>query len=179
MFESVLSTSLVIAGVLIIIILAAVPLLHWQLHLRKKRDAQLAAEHQAQAEQRRAQALNSLHIIAKSYLAEQVELAEAAIRISKLMDQLELSAAERTPFKVFDQIHAKLTHIPILKAWKALSKKEKRAHLATIAQVEQEHQAAAADAASQLANMATPDGNFLCSLNSMRLKFLTRLKLRF
>lgn len=91
-------------------------------------------------------------------MADQVELGEASIRISRVMDLLELSDAERMPYKVFDQIHAKISHVPILKAWKALPKKEKRQHLKAIAGVEEEYRDFAKAAAQQMATfeMAAP-----------------------
>lgn len=161
MFDSALSIGVLVVGILIIAVLVAVAIfLHWQLHLRKKRDAQLLAEQEARIAKMRQEAINSLRIIAKSYLSEQVELAEASIRISRVMDSLELNEAQRTPYRVFDQIHSQLAHIPILSDWKALSKKEKAAHLKTINQVEKEYQDFAKDAVKQLAKFEIVGATF-------------------
>lgn len=152
MFDTTLGIVLIFACITIVIILAVVAsFLHWQLHLRKKRDAQLKAEQDAVIAKTQEDALKSLHIIAKSYVSGQVELGEAGIRISRLMDVLALNDAERAPFKVFDQVHERLAHIPILQEWKALSKQEKFRHNKTIASVETDFKDFAADAAKQLA----------------------------
>ena len=152
MFETTLGTLLFFAGFIIVLLLAGIAgFLQWQLHLRKKRDAKIFAEQQAVIAKKQDEALKSLHIIAKSYISEQVELGEAGIRISRLMDVLALNEAQRAPFKVFDQIHERLSHIPILQEWKALTKKEKFKHLKTIASVEQDFKDFAKDAAKQLA----------------------------
>lgn len=159
MFETTLGTLLFFAGLIIVLLLAAVAgFLHWQLHLRKQRDAKIFAEQQVVIAKKQEEALKSLQIIAKSYMSEQVELGEAGIRISRLMDVLALTEAQRAPFKVFDQIHERLSHIPILQEWKALTKKEKFKHLKTIASVEQDFKDFAKDAAKQLAvfNPAPP-----------------------
>ena len=151
MFETLLSTSLTLIALLIIIVLsAAAVFLHWQLHLRRKRDAQLFAEQEQKIAKQRSEAANSLRIIAKSYLSEQVELGEASIRISKVMDTLGMNEQERMPYNVFDQVHSKLAHIPILQEWKALSKKEKRDYLKTIESVQVDYQDFAKSAAKGL-----------------------------
>ncbi len=152
MFETLLSASLTVLALIIIVVLIAVAVfLHWQLHLRSKRDAQLLAEQERKVAKQRTEAANSLRIIAKSYLSDQVELGEASIRISKVMDALGMNEQERMPYKVFDQIHSKLAHIPILKEWKALSKKDKRMHLKTIDSIEADYQDFAKAAAQNLA----------------------------
>lgn len=161
MFETTLGIILFFAGLLLILLLVAIAgFLHWQLHLRKKRDAIALAEQEVVIAKKRESALKSLHIIAKSYMSEQVELGEAGIRISRLMDVLGLTDAQRTPFKVFDQIHERLSHVPILQDWKALPKKEKFKHLKTIASVEHDFKSFAADAAKDLAVFTPGEAKF-------------------
>ena len=161
MFDSTLTITLFYAGTLIIILLSTVAVyLLWQLHLRKKRDQQLQLKYERKAKKAREDNIDSLRIIAKCYLAEQVELSEAGIRISRLMDMLELSDAQRSPYKVFDQIHKKLAHIPIFQDWEALPKKEKRGHTETIARVEEEYKDFAVDAAKQMTNFELAKAKF-------------------
>lgn len=151
MFDSALSLVLVSLAVLVILLLSAVAVfLHWQLHLRKKRAAQQEAELAAKIAKKREEAANSLRFIAQSYLAEQVELAEAGIRISKLLDFLAVNEAQRAQYRVFDEVHQRLKHIPILQAWKDLPKKEKRSHMKLINEVENEFKDFAVDAAKTL-----------------------------
>lgn len=152
MFDSVLSLVLVSLAVLVILLLVAVAgFLHWQLHLRKKRAAEQEAELAAKIAKKRQEAANSLRFIAQSYLAEQVELAEAGIRISRLLDYLAVNEAQRAQYRVFDEVYQRLQHIPILQAWKDLPKQEKRSHLKLINEVESEFKDFAEDAAKTLA----------------------------
>lgn len=161
MFESTLQSVLFIVGVVIILTLVAVAgFLHWQLHLRKKRDALLLAEQEAKISKNREDAINSLRIIGKSYMAEQVELGEASIRVSNLMDYLSLTESQRAPYRVFDEVNAKIKHIPILQAWKDLPAKEKRAHLKAIYRAENEYKDFARDAAKSLASFEIVEATF-------------------
>lgn len=153
MFDSTLSLVLVGLAALVIVLLAGVAIfLHWQLHLRKKRAAQQEAQLAAEIQKKRQEAANSLRFIAQSYLAEQVELAEAGIRISRLLDFLAANQQQRSPYRVFDEIHQRLKHIPILQAWKDLSKQERRNHTKLINEVENEFKDFAAAAAKELAS---------------------------
>ncbi|HEY7771563.1 MAG TPA: DUF2489 domain-containing protein [Marinagarivorans sp.] len=161
MFENTITTLLFFAGLFVVLALAAVAgFLHWQLHLRKKRDAQLLAKQEARIAKHRQDAINSLRIIGRSYLAEQVELGEAGIRVSNLMDYLALSEAQRAPFRVFDEVNAKIKHIPILQAWKDLPSKERRQHLKVIQQTEVQYKDFAMDAAKALANFDLVEAQF-------------------
>ena len=80
MFESALSTSLFFVGIAIVVLLSCVAgFLHWQLYLRKKREQQRLQTLERQIKKRRKESVHSLRIIAKSYLSEQVELAETVM----------------------------------------------------------------------------------------------------
>jgi hypothetical protein len=161
MFENTLHVALVVAGAVIILTLLGVAgFLHWQLHLRKKRDAWLLAEQEAKITKNRNDAINSLRIIGKSYMAEQVELGEASIRVSNLMDYLSLTESQRAPYRVFDEVNAKIKHIPILKAWKELPAKEKRTHLKSIYRAEAEYKDFAKEAAKSLATFEIVEAAF-------------------
>ena len=161
MFENTLHTVLLFAGVLVVLCLVAIAAyLHWQLHLRKKRDALLMAEQEAKIAKNRESAINSLRIIGKSYMAEQIELAEASVRVSNLMDYLSLSESQREPYRVFDEMYAKIKHIPILQAWKDLPSKEKRGHLKAIYRAEVEYKDFARDAAKSLATFEVVEATF-------------------
>jgi hypothetical protein len=123
----------------------------WRLLQQRKRQALRLAAQAEKAAAKGDEALTSLRIIAKSYLARQVELAEASIRISRVMDQLNLDPAERAPFGVFDRVNAELSAIPILAEWHALSKSDRQHHRKTIARVEKQYAEQAEPAAIHLA----------------------------
>lgn len=146
-----LTTLTLLATLIIVALLGVAAFLHWKLYKAKKRSAAIMAEQEQLALKKRQEAINSLRIIAKSYLAEQVELAEAGIRISRLMDYLAVNESERMPFRVFDEIQKKLAHIPIKQHWNELEKFERRLHQKTILTVEKEFEDFAKSAAEQLA----------------------------
>jgi len=68
----------------------------------------------------------SVQIICKALLDEQVECAEASIRISALMDQLSVNGAVREEFIAFDKLAQAISHIPILDAWKQLPRQQRK-----------------------------------------------------
>lgn len=157
MLNPMLLMTLQFFGALIVVALLAVAVfLHWKLYHAKQRAQVLAKEQEQVISKKREEAFNSLRIIAKSYLAEQVELAEAAIRISRLMDFLVLNEAERMPFRVFDEVQKKIAHIPILKDFNALDKSSRREYQKTIVLVQSEYEDFAKAAAVQLADYKKP-----------------------
>ncbi len=68
---------------------------------------------------------NSIQVLAQGLIDDQLSLTEGAIRISVLMDNLKINDGHREEFSVFFQLAEATAHIPILGAWKKLSKKEK------------------------------------------------------
>ena len=92
----------------------------------------------------------SLQLLAKAYLAEQVELPEAALRISRLLDQIDLDPKRRETFRVFDEVTQRIAHIPILQEWRKLSKESREQHRKTLARMEGEYRDFAKDAAQKL-----------------------------
>lgn len=144
-------TALYIAAGAIIATLASIAAyLHWQLHKKQKKTLQWQQQQDALLQKKRDEAAHSLTFIAKAYIANQVELAEASIRISHLLDHVDISAEQRQSLAAFDQVAGKLAHIPILKEWKKISKKDKAKHLKTIAQTEKQFEDFALDAAQKL-----------------------------
>ena len=70
--------------------------------------------------------VQSIMFLSRGVLAEQLTLTEASIRISGLLDTLDLAEETREQCSVFTQLSEACQHIPILDAWKALPKKEKQ-----------------------------------------------------
>lgn len=126
------------AGVLIIVVLSAVAItLHWRLYKVKQEIKMRKAEVEQQYHLARAQLNQSVQIICRALLADQVECAEASIRISALMNQLSVNGAEREEFVVFDKLAEAISHVPILDAWKQLPKAQKKEFTSQIEQQEQ------------------------------------------
>ena len=72
------------------------------------------------------EARQSLQIIARALIQKDLSETEAAMRISWLAQQIQMSADEAQHLSVFKQLAEATSHIPILDDWAALSKAEKR-----------------------------------------------------
>ena len=141
---------LVIAA-LVIVVLSAIAT-YYVLELRKVRkvQAQKLAEIEVAASEQRDRVNTSIQIIAKTLLDDGVGLTEAAIRIRVLLDSLQVADSVREEFVAFYTIADKTSHIPILKDWQALSRKEKFAFEKEMARVEAEYRDFALDAAKRI-----------------------------
>ncbi len=81
------------------------------------------ANEKAQREQR--EWLNkSIQILAQAVHNDELTLTEASIRISGLLDSLDVHADVKTEFSAFYQLREKTSHIPYLEAWQQLSSAE-------------------------------------------------------
>lgn len=81
------------------------------------------ANEKAQREQR--EWLNkSIQILAQAVHKDELTLTEASIRISGLLDSLDVNADIKTEFSAFYQLRDKTSHIPYLEAWQKLSSAE-------------------------------------------------------
>lgn len=85
------------------------------------------------------QARNSIVVLAKGALSEQVDITEAAIRISTLLDYLEIDELARARFTHVYQLSAATAHIPRLEQWQQLSKAQRRDYRQEKEQLEQQH----------------------------------------
>ncbi len=81
------------------------------------------ANQNAQREQR--EWLNkSIQILAHAVQKDELTLTEASIRISGLLDSLDVHSDIKTEFSAFYQLREKTSHIPYLDAWQKLSSAE-------------------------------------------------------
>lgn len=122
---------LIILGALIILVLAVIAgRLVYKVYLQKKdhvRKLQAldAANQKAQIEQR--QWLNkSIQILAQAVYKDELTLTEASIRISGLLDSLDVHTDIKAEFSAFYQLREKTSHIPYLDAWQNLSNAEQK-----------------------------------------------------
>ncbi|WP_413665600.1 DUF2489 domain-containing protein [Microbulbifer sp. CNSA002] len=116
---------------------------------QKKQAAQLAELEQA-AEDQRQRVNDSIQIIARTLLDDGVGLTEASIRIRVLLDALQVEDKVREEFVAFYTIAEKTSHIPILKDWKELPRKEQFKYELEMAQVEADYKDFAMDAAKRI-----------------------------
>ncbi|MDF3012631.1 MAG: hypothetical protein K0Q78_835 [Cellvibrio sp.] len=126
-----LLSSLVVLGSLIILVLAVIAgrLVYKVYVQQKERAVKLqaldAANQKARIEQR--QWLNkSIQILAQAVYSDELTLTEASIRISGLLDALDVPAAIKAEFSAFYQLREKTSHIPYLEAWQKLSNAEQK-----------------------------------------------------
>ena len=122
---------LIILGVLIILALAVIAgRLVYKVYLQKKDravkfQALEAADRKAQIE-RREWVNKSIQILAQAVHKDELTLTEASIRISGLLDSLDVKANIKTEFSAFYQLRDKTSHIPYLQAWQKLSTAEQK-----------------------------------------------------
>lgn len=119
----------IVAGALIILVLAIVAsCLVYRVYRQKKEQQEKLkaleeANQQAQREQR--EWFNkSIQILAQALHNDELTLTEASIRISGLLDALDVQSITKEEFSAFYQLREKTSHIPYLEAWQSLSKAE-------------------------------------------------------
>src|SRR5690606_22665190 len=84
------------------------------------------AQQEEVARQQRERINKSIQILAKAMQAEELTLTEASIRISVLLDSLDVSDGVRSEFSAFYQLRERTAHIPILTAWKDLNRHQQK-----------------------------------------------------
>ncbi len=116
-------------GAAIILVLGGIAgHLVYKVYLQNKANAKRLKEldeanEKAQREQR--EWLNkSIQILAQAVHNDELTLTEASIRISGLLDSLDVHADVKTEFSAFYQLRDKTSHIPYLEAWQQLSSAE-------------------------------------------------------
>lgn len=121
----------ILLGALIILVLAVIAgRLVYKVYLQKKDhalklQAQELENQKAQIEQR--EWINkSIQILAQAVHKDELTLTEASIRISGLLDSLDVQANIKTEFSAFYQLREKTSHIPYLEAWQNLSNAEQK-----------------------------------------------------
>ncbi len=115
------------AAIAVIAILVAVAAYyHVRLYNKNVKLSENEAELRKTLADNRQKNINSVEIIARAVLDDQVTLTEASIRINALIQAIRLEEDKAKELSVFRQLAEATAHIPILEKWKALSRKEKR-----------------------------------------------------
>ena len=115
----------------IVVVLAAyalslcVKLFRLKRRVSEKRQAQIK-EQKSVAKKKNIEAQESIDILLRCLLQDQLSLTEAAIRISGLAKTLKLSEVEQQFYIPFDELAMATSHIPILSDWSRLSSKEQK-----------------------------------------------------
>lgn len=125
-----MNTILILTLILGLLIIVALACYAYSLHLKLRKQSREQQQRElVLAEElgvRRQHYRKSIRVICSALLAGQVNITEAAIRISMLIRQLQLTEDEEENCRVFFQLTEATAHIPILDEWKKLSKSEKQ-----------------------------------------------------
>ena len=115
----------------IVVVLAAYALSLCIELFRLKRRVSATRQTQSEAQKKVADKKNietqeSIDILLRCLLQDQLSLTEAAIRVSGLAKTLKLSEIEQQFYIPFDELAMATSHIPILADWSRLSSKEQK-----------------------------------------------------
>lgn len=114
-----------VLGAIIIAALVGVALYYvLQLRALRQRQAQQLKELEEQRSAQRGRVNKSIEILAGALEKDDLSLTEASIRLSVLLDSLEVEESVREEFSAFYQLRDATSHIPILKAWKELTPRQ-------------------------------------------------------
>lgn len=108
-----LQWTLIIAGLLAIALLVAFILRQSRL-LQEERKRQAKTE-TFQTERRRSM-VESIRVLAMAVEEDQVEYSEACLRIKGLLDHVAPELLEKSPFRIFQEVHDRLQHMPTHRA---------------------------------------------------------------
>ena len=121
---------LALAGLIIILVLAAYALSLWR-DVRRK--TELEQQQQRDREQRLAA---DIEFLAQSLVNGQVPPIEGAIRIKVLLDNYTGPRRETLDLAVFETVYDATAHIPTHQAWKDLPRTTRREHEETMLAIE-------------------------------------------
>lgn len=124
----VLSILMILALVVVAVLAVIAGRLVYQVYLQNKERAirlQALEESSQQAQREQREWLNkSIQILAQAVQRDELTLTETSIRISGLLDALDVNAEVKTDFSAFYQLREKTSHIPYLEAWQQLTSTE-------------------------------------------------------
>lgn len=111
-----LQWSLIIAGLVAIVLLLVFIRRHAALISEGRKRESKARAFQAK---RRQEMIESVQVIAMAIEEDQVEYSEACLRLKGLLDHLAPTLLDQSPFRVFQQVHEQLQHMPTHRARQA------------------------------------------------------------
>ena len=114
------------AAIMVIALAAYAAWLSVQLRRQAGRAREAQERLEAELQKKNLQARQSIQIIARALLQNDVTDTEAAMRIAYLSQQVSSTEQESEQFTVFVQLAEATAHIPILDDWQMLEKSEKR-----------------------------------------------------
>jgi hypothetical protein len=150
-----LQWSLIIAGLAAVILLAV--FIRRQMGVLSENRKRQAKAEEFQAN-RRKDMIRSVHVIAMAVEEDQIEYSEACLRLKGLLDHIAPELLDRSPFKVFQEVHDQLQHMPTHRARQATETKFVEKMDKERFEVEQKHADAIRRAATAIRHHAFPDG---------------------
>jgi len=105
---------------------------------KKKAQQEIVEKHLQEHKERQQYVTSSINIIIKALASDQIEVVEASIRLKMLVDQLKPNLVENS-FPVMEEVFDKTKHIPKLKKWKALDKKQRKIYSKDLISLEAKH----------------------------------------
>ncbi|WP_062067763.1 DUF2489 domain-containing protein [Cellvibrio sp. OA-2007] len=125
---SVLSVLALLGAVIILVLSIIAGRLVYKVYRQKKeQEAKLQAQEEANQKtlrEQRERMNKSIQILAQAVHKDELTLTETSIRISGLLDALDVHADIKAEFSAFYQLREKTSHIPYLEAWQQLSNAE-------------------------------------------------------
>jgi len=135
---------LALAGLVIVLVLAAYALSLWRQVQRKNDDDR------AKSREREERLAADIEFLAQSLVNGQVPPIEGAIRIKVLLDNYTGPRREALDLAVFEVVYDATAHIPTHQAWKDLPRATRRQHEETMTEIESTHKPRLEKAAMQL-----------------------------
>ena len=77
-----------------------------------KRDKTVANRTKAFQDERRTSMIESIRVLAMAIEQDQIEYSEACLRIKGLLDHVAPSLLEQTPYRIFQEMHESMDHMP-------------------------------------------------------------------
>ncbi len=113
-------------GLTIILVLSSVAGYYLYL-VKRQKEAQKKQKQELKlvAEKKRKEHVRSIVLLSRALIQDEVSLTEASIRINAIASAIDLTEESRETLSVFKQLSEATSHIPILDAWKKLSRSEK------------------------------------------------------
>ncbi len=105
---------------------------------RQQAQQEILDQHLKEHQEQQEYVSSSINIIVKALATGQIEVVEASIRLKVLVDQLRPNLEENN-FPVMESVFEATKHIPKLKAWKALTKQERKTYTKLINELEVKH----------------------------------------
>ncbi|MBR9869427.1 MAG: DUF2489 domain-containing protein [Oceanospirillales bacterium] len=131
---------LIVVNLLIVIGLGIYILRLVRQQKQKRIDAELKLQKiAAEVRDHRLHIIESLQVISRAILNEEIPLTEAGIRCKVLLDNLDPQLAQSEAYIVFNEVFEQSKHIPRMEAWKKLKGPEKLEYIAQMETLENDY----------------------------------------